>query len=108
MTALGLYRDQENLLASNWGTSGQEHKWEVSRIASFATNVGIVIYECDANKGLEEKTTRKDFLEKDISSEEDKSSSSEEDKSSYEAKYQSSEWKVMLFHQEKPITQPAC
>lgn len=114
MTALGLYRDQEDLLASDWGTSRQEHKWEVSKIASFATNVGIVVFECDANDGLEEKVKQKGFLEKDISSEEDESlsseeyKSSEEEESSYEVNYQSSQWKVMLFHQEKPVIQPAC
>lgn len=38
-----------------------------------------------------------DYLEEDISS--------KEDKSSHEFSYQSSQWKVMLFHHEK---QPAC
>ena len=47
------------------------------------------------------------------SSEEDKSNSfekdgsSEEDESSYEFNSQSSEWKVLLFHQEKTVSQPA-
>lgn len=114
MTALGLYRDQEDLLASDWGTPRQEHKWQVSRIASFATNVGIVVFECEANKGLKERLKLRDFLEEDISSDENESQSSEEvgsseeDDSSNEVNYQSSEWKVMLFHQEKPVTQPAC
>jgi hypothetical protein len=118
MTALGLYRDHEDLLASDWGTPREEHKWQVSRIASFATNVGIVVFECEANegrdKGSKDKLKLKDSLEDDVSSEEDKSKSlekdrsSEEDESSYEVNSQPSEWKVMLFHQEKTVSQPAC
>jgi len=114
MTALGLYRDQEDLLASDWGTPRQEHKWETSKIASFATNVGIVVFECEASEGVEENPKKKEYFEKDISSEEDESSSSEEygsseeEEDSYEINHESSEWKVMLFHQEKPVTQPAC
>ena len=48
-----MYRDQEDLLASDWGTPRQEHTWQVSRIASF-TNVGIVVFEFEANEGSDQ------------------------------------------------------
>ena len=83
MTALGLYRDQEDLLASDWGTPREEHKWQVSRIASFATNIGLVVFECGVEGNGNEE-------------------------SSEESLPKASEWKIILFHQETPIIQPAC
>eukprot|EP00092_Neocalanus_flemingeri_P034573 GFUD01037600.1.p1 GENE.GFUD01037600.1~~GFUD01037600.1.p1 ORF type:complete len:454 (-),score=120.39 GFUD01037600.1:57-1418(-) len=98
MTALGLYRDEEDLLASDWGAPRQQHKWQVSRIASFATNVGLVVFECEAE-------------DVDVSSEENQSSSEGESSKEYSQdtiSSRGSEWKVVLFHQEKPVIQPAC
>jgi len=120
MTALGLYRDQGDLMASDWGTEKQEHEWQVARIASFATNVGVAVFECNSSQ---EKRDSQSSEDKDKSSEEESSSeeeiSSEEDESSEEYKSNSSseedsvpsspaEWKVMLFHQERSVPVPAC
>ena len=107
MTALGLYRDEEDLLASDWDTSKQEHKWQVSKIASFATNIGIVVFECEENRSRS-KSAGKGFRESE--EEEDELQSSEENNSSEEENIisPSSEWKIMVFHQEKAVLQPAC
>ena len=47
-------------------------------------------------------------LEEDKSHSSEKYGSSEENESSHEVNHQSSEWKVLLFHQEKTVSQPAC
>jgi len=116
MTALGLYKDQEDLLASDWGTERQEHQWQVARIASFATNVGILIFECEASQKKTESqfSEEEDSIEDEDSSEEDDSSeenipnSSEENVSPEEVSSNSKEWKVMMFHQERAVSQPGC
>ena len=116
MTALGLYRDEEDLLASDWDTPRQEHKWQVSKIASFATNIGIVVFECEENKSRN-KSIRKEFRESEedeLQSEEEQLLSREDSTSSEEGDYQtemfshSSQWKIMVLHQEEPVLQPAC
>ena len=106
MTALGLYRDQEDLLASDWGTDRQEHEWQVARIASFATNVGILVFECEASqRKIESQSSEEDeSSEEDDSSEEKMQNSSEEEEEGSLSK----EWKVMMFHQERAVAQPGC
>merc|ERR1711915_562289 len=47
ITALGLYRDSEDILASDWATPKEPHLWQVSKVAPFATNIGIVLFHCD-------------------------------------------------------------
>jgi len=47
MTALGLYHDDHDLMASDLGL---DHLWDVSRIASFSTNVALVVFDCQEGK----------------------------------------------------------
>jgi len=46
MTALGLYRDANPLLASSWPDNVADLQWDVSKMASFAANVGVVLASC--------------------------------------------------------------
>jgi len=39
--------------AEDWGTEQQEHKWKISDIATFASNMGIILYSC--SEGAEQK-----------------------------------------------------
>ena len=44
--------------AEDWGTDQQEHKWKISDIATFASNMGIILYSCSEGAG----ETKKDFF----------------------------------------------
>ena len=65
LAALGLYKDQTHLLASEYG-SGTGHLWDVARISSFASNLAWLVFQCEGEK------------------------------------------RVMMFHQETAVVQPAC
>ena len=125
LAALGLYTDQEDLHAADWGTSKQEHQWKVSKIASFSANVAILLLECDlenitewrasSDEEIKEQNSWEETLseeekssEEEMSSEEKDSYSSEETLSSEEADLITTDWKVMVLHQERPVIQPAC
>ena len=45
LSALGLFRDDHNLLASDWP---DDYSWKTSHIVPFATNIGIILYQCQA------------------------------------------------------------
>merc|ERR1712014_60719 len=49
---LELFRDDRHLLASDWGTDKQEHKWRVSDIATFGSNIGIAVFDCEPNADM--------------------------------------------------------
>merc|ERR1711988_1564422 len=46
INALEIFRDDWNLTAEDWGTERQEHKWKISDIATFASNIGLIYYSC--------------------------------------------------------------
>jgi len=46
-------RDDWHLKASDWGTEKQEHKWKISDIGTFASNIGLILLQC--SKGAERK-----------------------------------------------------
>ncbi|XP_034252056.1 multiple inositol polyphosphate phosphatase 1-like [Thrips palmi] len=43
---LGLYRDDEPLLASNFNQMLHKRQWRVGQISSFASNIAFVLYKC--------------------------------------------------------------
>jgi len=47
MAALGLYHDDHDLVASDLG---QDHLWDVSRIAGFSSNVALIVFGCEEGK----------------------------------------------------------
>jgi len=53
INAFEIFRDDWNLTAEDWGTEQQEHKWKISDIATFASNMGIILYSC--SEGAEQK-----------------------------------------------------
>jgi len=53
INAFEIFRDDWNLTAEDWGTEQQEHKWKISDIATFASNIGIILYSC--SEGAEQK-----------------------------------------------------
>merc|ERR1719333_682104 len=49
-----IFRDDFNLTAEDWGTDVvEEHKWKISDIATFASNIGLILYSC--SEGAEQK-----------------------------------------------------
>lgn len=40
------------LKASDWGTNNQDHLWTTSTIAPFASNIGVVLYNCGEEGGM--------------------------------------------------------
>merc|ERR1719245_2307957 len=49
-----IFRDDFNLTAEDWGTDVvEEHKWKISDIATFASNMGLILYSC--SEGAEQK-----------------------------------------------------
>merc|ERR1719431_846689 len=53
INAFEIFRDDWNLTAGDWGTDQQEHKWKISDIATFASNMGLILYSC--SEGAEQK-----------------------------------------------------
>merc|ERR1712227_1110301 len=53
INAFEIFRDNWNLTAEDWGTERQEHKWKISNIATFASNIGLIYYSCSG--GSEQK-----------------------------------------------------
>ena len=51
INALEIFRDDWNLTAEDWGTERQEHKWKISDIATFASNIGLILYSCSEGAG---------------------------------------------------------
>jgi hypothetical protein len=41
---LGLYKDKNTLLHSNFNTMGKYREWRVSQIDSFGTNLAFVLF----------------------------------------------------------------
>ena len=37
--------------ASDWGTEKQEHKWKISDIGTFASNIGLILFQCSKGAG---------------------------------------------------------
>ena len=38
--------------AEDWGTDVvEEHKWKISDIATFASNIGLILYSCSEGAG---------------------------------------------------------
>ena len=127
LTALGLYKDEKGLLASDWPS--KDHLWKTSRIGSFASNIGILLLRCE-NNSTDNGDTKTISLEDEKSSEEEntseENSSSEEDsmedensseeKDSEETLFDGGccrsadkyDWKIMMFHQGYQIVQPLC
>merc|ERR1712157_664977 len=49
-----IFRDDFNLTAEDWGTDVvEEHKWKISDIATFASNISLILYSC--SEGAEQK-----------------------------------------------------
>ena len=46
MSTLGLYRDETDILASDWATQDQDHLWRTSQIGPFAANLGVLVFQC--------------------------------------------------------------
>ena len=92
----GLYRDDWDLTAADWGTERQQHAWAVSHIAPFATNLAVVTWDC----GSELDTQA--FLSTNIAT--------------FSVPFQFSLarccWRVarqvMLLHNERAVVVPAC
>merc|ERR1711988_2092779 len=54
INAFKIFRDNWNLTAEDWGTDVvEEHKWKISDIATFASNIGLILYSC--SEGAEQK-----------------------------------------------------
>lgn len=53
INAFEIFRDDWNLTAEDWATEKQEHKWKISDIATFASNIGLILYSCSG--GAEQK-----------------------------------------------------
>ena len=83
LTALGLYKDEKDILASDWPT--KDHLWKTSRIGSFASNLGILVLQQNA----ERDSNGKIFSSEEVISTEQTISSEERDSS--EEKYTSGE-----------------
>lgn len=68
LTSLGLYRDEKDLKASDWPR--KDHKWKTSKIGTFATNVGVMVFRCDEGITFgQSKQTVSERQVKDISPE---------------------------------------
>ena len=127
LTALGLYKDEKDLLASDWPS--KDHLWKTSRIGSFASNIGILLLRCENNStdngdtktiSLEEETSsdEENTSEENSSSEEDsmEDENSSEEEDSEEKLFDGGccrsadkyDWKIMMFHQGYQIVQPFC
>merc|ERR1712172_193142 len=48
INAFEIFREDWNLTAEDWGTDQQEHKWKISDIATFASNIGLILYSYSA------------------------------------------------------------
>lgn len=79
LAGLGLFHDSEDLLASSWPSL--DHQWRTSPIASFASNTGLVLLQCQAPMVC---------LGEDC----------------WEAVEE--EWRVMALHQERRVVLPPC
>merc|ERR1712157_686085 len=54
INSLEIFRDDFNLTAKDWGTDVvEEHKWKISDTATFASNIGLILYSC--SEGAEQK-----------------------------------------------------
>jgi len=78
LAGLGLYHDPSDLLASSWPSL--HHQWRTSPIASFATNIGLVLMQCQFPKLCLQE----------------------------ECWHLEEEWRVMALHQERKVILPAC
>merc|ERR1719495_1452885 len=103
LTALGLYKDEKDLLASDWPT--KDHLWKTSRIGSFGSNIGILVLKCETNSTDNEVSDTKTFSSEEESSSEEKDSKEKLFPGGNDDKY---DWKIMMFHQEYQIVQPLC
>merc|ERR1711902_44607 len=52
LTALGMFKDEDPLLASDWPDK-KDHKWHMATIAGFANNIGFLQLQCE--EGQENK-----------------------------------------------------
>ena len=68
INAFEIYRDEGNLTvknliqfpntlapsqASDWGTGkAQQRKWRISDIGAFASNIGVILYQCSNGAGM--------------------------------------------------------
>jgi hypothetical protein len=43
---LGLYKDENALLHTNFNTMGRYRKWRVSQIDSFGSNLAFILFRC--------------------------------------------------------------
>lgn len=57
MAALGLYEDEQPVLASN-KASMADRKFKTSQISPFSSNIGFVLYSCQHNQGDLKRTFR--------------------------------------------------
>merc|ERR1711902_170521 len=53
ISALELYNDDRDLLASDWSNDRRDHKWRISDIATFGANIGVALYQCYEDGGYE-------------------------------------------------------
>jgi len=49
LTALGMFKDEDPLLASDWPDK-KDHKWHMATIAGFANNIGFLQLQCEEEK----------------------------------------------------------
>ena len=122
LTSLGLYKDDRDLLASDWPSKG--HLWKTSSIGSFASNVAIVALECKtteiqkSNKmtdSLEEFNLNESSEERDVKNtkvykkkmkkKESKLSSEEEDASKSEEDFSSEEEDILDVQEQRFFTE---
>merc|ERR1719297_232060 len=45
ISALELYNDERDLLASDWSNDRRDHKWKISDIGTFGANIGVALYQ---------------------------------------------------------------
>ena len=99
LTALGLYQDKKDILASDWPR--KDHLWKTSKIGSFASNVGILVLKCEIPKTREENSSEKIVSSEEADSSEEQDSSQEQEERLIDLKENDDryDWKVMVFHQ---------
>ena len=49
MTALGLFADDRDLLASDYIDGNSDHLWKTSEIATFSTNIEVLLLQCSTD-----------------------------------------------------------
>merc|ERR1711982_18358 len=58
-----IFRDDFNLTAEDWGTDVvEEHKWKISDIATFASNIGLILYSCSEGAEQKEMLTQNEHI----------------------------------------------